>query len=128
MLSAARIIAFVSSRDLERAKAFYVQTLGLNFVSQDSFALVLNANGTMIRIAKVGEFQPANFTILGFDVADIQQEVAALQAKGISCEHYPGMPQDEMGIWYSPSGARVSWFKDPDGNVISLTEFPAGNH
>ncbi|HTM42956.1 MAG TPA: VOC family protein [Terriglobales bacterium] len=128
MLSAARIIAFIPSRDLERAKSFYVETLNLTFVSQDPFALVLNANGTMVRVAKVGEFQPADFTILGFEVADIQQELAALRAKGISCERYPGMQQDEMGIWRSPSGARVAWFKDVDGNVLSLTEFPAQNH
>ena len=128
MLSAARIIAFVPSSDLERAKSFYVETLGLKFVSQDPFALVLNGNGTMVRVAKVGEFQPANFTILGFDVADIRQEVATLRAKGISCQRYPSMQQDEIGIWHSPSGARVAWFKDPDGNVLSLTEFPAGNH
>ena len=128
MLSAARIIAFIPSRDLERAKSFYVETLGLKFVSQDAFALVLNANGTMVRVANVGEFQPATFTILGFDVTDIRQEVAALRAKGISCERYPGMQQDEVGIWHSPSGACVAWFKDPDGNVLSLTEFPAGTH
>ena len=128
MLSAARIIAFVPSRDLQRAKAFYVETLGLKFVSQDSFALVLNGNGTMVRVAKVSEFQPANFTILGFDVADIRKKVTALLAKNVICERYPGMQQDEMGIWHSPSGARVAWFKDPDGNVLSLTEFRAGNH
>ena len=128
MLSAARIIAFIPSRNLERAKSFYVETLNLTFVSQDPFALVLNANGTMVRVAKVGEFQPADFTILGFEVTDIRQEVAALRAKGISCERYPGMQQDEVGIWHSPSGARVAWFKDPDGNVLSLTEFPAGSH
>jgi predicted enzyme related to lactoylglutathione lyase len=128
VLSAARVIAFVPSRDLERAKAFYVERLGLKFVSQDSFALVLNANGTIVRVARVGEFQPAKFTVLGFDVADIRQELAALRAKGISCERYPGMQQDEMGIWRSPSGARVAWFKDSDGNVLSLTEFPGGNH
>jgi len=128
LLSAARMIAFIPSRNLERAKSFYVETLNLTFVSQDPFALVLNANGTMVRVAKVGEFQPADFTILGFEVADIQQELAALRAKGISCERYPGMQQDEMGIWRSPSGARVAWFKDVDGNVLSLTEFPAQNH
>jgi catechol 2,3-dioxygenase-like lactoylglutathione lyase family enzyme len=128
LLSAARIVAFVPCRDLEHAKAFYVETLGLKFVSQDSFALVLNVNSTMVRIAKVGEFQPANFTILGFEVPDIRQEVSALRAKGISCEHYPGMQQDEMGVWHSPNGARVAWFKDPEGNVLSLTEFRAENH
>jgi predicted enzyme related to lactoylglutathione lyase len=105
-----------------------VEALGLKFVSQDSFALVLDGNGTMLRIAKVGEFKPAKFTILGFNVSDITQEVAALREKGINCERYPGMQQDEMGIWNSPSGARVAWFKDPDGNVLSLTEFEAGSH
>ena len=107
MLSGARIIAFIPNRDLERAKSFYVGTLNLRFVSQDPFALVLNANGTMVRVAKVGEFQAANFTILGFDVTDIRQEVAVLRAKGIACERYPGMQQDQIGIWHSPSGARV---------------------
>ena len=128
MLSAARMIAFIPSRNLERAKSFYVETLNLTFVSQDPFALVLNANGTMVRVAKVGEFQPADFTILGFEVTDIRQEVAALRTKSIVCERYPGMQQDEIGIWHSPSGARVAWFKDPEGNVLSLTEFRAENH
>jgi len=128
LLSAARIIAFIPSRNLERAKSFYVETLNLTFVSQDPFALVLNANGTMVRVAKVGEFQPADFTILGFEVTDIRQEVAALRTKSIVCERYPGMQQDEIGIWHSPSGARVAWFKDPEGNVLSLTEFRAENH
>jgi hypothetical protein len=82
----------------------------------------------MVRVARVGEFQPATFTILGCDVADIRQAVAALQAKGIVCERYPGRQQDEMGIWRSPNGARVAWFKDADGNVLSVTEFPAQNH
>ena len=122
------MIAFIPSRNLERAKSFYVETLNLTFVSQDPFALVLNANGTMVRVAQVGEFQPADFTILGFEVTDIRQEVAALRTKSIVCERYPGIQQDEMGIWHSPSGARVAWFKDADGNVLSLTEFPAQNH
>ncbi|HEU5337208.1 MAG TPA: VOC family protein [Terriglobales bacterium] len=124
MLNAARVIAFVPSRDLDRAKAFYVEVLGLKFVSQDPFALVLNINGNMLRIAKAGDFQPADFTILGFDVADIGAEVAQLRERGIVFERYPGMEQDGMGIWRSPNGARVAWFKDADSNVLSLTEFP----
>lgn len=127
MLKDARIIAFVPSRDLERAKAFYVNTLGLKFRSQEAFALVLDANGTMLRVAMAGEFQPAPFTVLGFEVADIEQEVANLNAKGLACERFPGMQQDERGIWNSPGAARVAWFKDPDGNVLSLTEFPASH-
>lgn len=127
MLNAARLMAFVPSRDLERARAFYVEVLGLKFVSQDPFALVLTANGTMLRIAKVGEFQPAAFTILGFDVANISNEIALLRARGVLFERYSGLQQDEMGIWRSPSGAQVAWFKDADGNVLSLTEFSDSN-
>lgn len=124
MLNAARLIAFVPARDLERARAFYAETLGLKLVSQDAFALVLDAKGTMLRVAKVGEFQPAQFTILGFEVSDIGQEIEGLRAKGIVFERYPGLRQDEKGVWQSPSGARVAWFKDADGNVLSLSEFP----
>ncbi len=125
MLNAARMIAFVPSRDLARARVFYVEVLGLKFVSQDAFALVLDANGNMLRIAKTGEFQPAAFTILGFDVADIRAEVTLLGGRGVVFERYPGIQQDEMGIWRSPGGAQVAWFKDADGNVLSLTEFSA---
>lgn len=109
MLNAARMIAFVPSRDLARARVFYVEVLGLKFVSQDAFALVLDANGNMLRIAKTGEFQPAAFTILGFDVADIRAEVTLLGGRGVVFERYPGIQQDEMGIWRSPGGARVAW-------------------
>ena len=128
MLDGARIIAFVPTRNLERSKAFYLEKLGLKFISQDPFAVVLDGNGTMLRIAKVGEFQPARFTVVGFDVVNIEEEISVLNAKGIACERYPGMPQDEKGIWQSPSGARVAWFQDPDGNILSLTEFPGAHH
>ena len=87
------------------------------------FALVLNANGTTIRIQKVDAFQPQAFTALGFRVDDIQAVVAALGEKDVACERFPGMDQNAQGIWAAPSGARVAWFKDPDGNVLSLTEF-----
>ncbi len=127
MLNGAPITAFIPSRVLVRARAFYVEALGLKFVSQDPFALVLTANGATVRIAKVGEFQPAAFTILGFQVASIREELALLRSRGILFERYPGMEQDEMGIWQAPSGAQVAWFKDADGNVLSLTEFPASN-
>ena len=89
MLDSARLIAFVPSGDLERSKAFYAEVLGLRFLSQDPFAVVLDGNGTMLRIAQVSELRPAKFTVLGFGVGDIRQQVAALQAKGITCERYP---------------------------------------
>jgi catechol 2,3-dioxygenase-like lactoylglutathione lyase family enzyme len=123
MLGNQTLIAFVATVDSERSRTFYERTLGLQLVSDDAFALVFNANGTTIRIQKVDAFQPQAFTALGFRVDDIQAVVAALGEKDVACERFPGMDQNAQGIWAAPSGARVAWFKDPDGNVLSLTEF-----
>jgi len=123
MLGTQTLIAFVATTDSARARAFYERTLGLDLVSDDPFALVFDANGTMIRVQKVEAFEPQPFTALGWTVTDIDAVVAALTQKGVSCERFPGMDQDTRGIWASPSGARIAWFKDPDGNVLSLTEF-----
>jgi len=123
MLGNQTLIAFVATANSERSRTFYQRTLGLQLVSDDAFALVFDANGTMIRVQKVGAFQPQPFTALGFRVDDIHAVVAALKLKQIDCERFPGMDQDAQGIWASPSGARIAWFKDPDGNVLSITEF-----
>ena len=123
MLGKQTLVAFVATRDAVRARAFYEQTLGLSLVSDDPYALVFDANGTTIRLQKIDGFAPQPFTALGWTVDDIQAVVAALQRKGVICERFPGMDQDAHGVWASPSGARVAWFKDPDGNVLSLTEF-----
>lgn len=122
-LAAAPLVAFVGVKDFDRAKAFYGETLGLALVSASSFALEFDAAGTMLRVTKVGESPPAPYTVLGWRVEDIAQVVAALVGKGVRFERYPGMAQDAAGIWTAPSGARVAWFKDPDGNTLSLTEF-----
>lgn len=122
MLRNQKLIAFVPARDLARAKQFYRDTLDLKLISEDAFALVFEAAGTMLRIARVKELNPANYTVLGWEVDDIARAVKELQNTGVKLERYPGMPQDDLGIWNSPSGARVAWFKDPDGNTLSLTQ------
>lgn len=125
MLGSADLIAFVPTRDPAKARTFYEKTLGLKFVSEDPFALVFDANGVMIRIANVSsvsDFKPASFTILGWQVPNAQKAVDALTRKGVKFENFAGMKQDRSGIWDSPSGARVAWFKDPDGNTLSITE------
>jgi hypothetical protein len=66
-------------------------------------------------------------TVLGWHVADIDEAVKGLVARGVIFEIFVGMPQDELGIWASPSGEKVAWFKDPDGNNLSLTQFAADN-
>ena len=123
MLPSEKIIGFVPITDAARAKSFYAEKLGLKFVSQDSFAVVFDANGIMLRLTKVQELTPQAFTILGWQVPDIVATVKQLQAAGVTFEHYGGfMQQDELGIWNAPGGTRVAWFKDPDGNTLSVSQ------
>ena len=125
MLGSADVIAFVPTRNPAKARTFYEKTLGLEFVSEDPFALVFDAHGVTLRIANVSsvvDFKPAPFTILGWRVPSAEKAVQALTKKGVKFERFPGMNQDKVGIWSSPSGAHVAWFKDPDGNILSVTE------
>jgi catechol 2,3-dioxygenase-like lactoylglutathione lyase family enzyme len=123
VLGSQKLVAFVATRDPRLAKAFYRDTLGLHLVSEDQFALVFEVRGTTLRIATVPEVATAAYTVLGWQVPDIVQTVKDLQKVRVTFERYGGMQQDELGIWKSPSGARVAWFKDPDGNTLSITQF-----
>ncbi len=122
MFAKTPLMAFVATCDGARAKRFYGYTLGLPILSDDPFALVCDANGTTLRIQKVDALKPQGFTVLGWEVGDIESAVDDLSKRGVRFERYDGMGQDERGIWSSPSGARVAWFKDPDGNTLSLTQ------
>jgi catechol 2,3-dioxygenase-like lactoylglutathione lyase family enzyme len=125
MLANREVIAFVATARPERATSFYRDVLGLRLVDDDPFGLVFDANGTMVRIFKVQQFAPAAYTVLGWKVPEIQTAIAELSKRGVSFERYPGMPQDELGVWTTPDGHQVAWFKDPDGNTLSLTQFKA---
>jgi catechol 2,3-dioxygenase-like lactoylglutathione lyase family enzyme len=123
MLANASLIGFVATTDAARARAFYEGALGLQLVADEQFALVFDANSTMLRVQKVQTLTPHPFTSLGWQVGDIAATVGRLAEQGVTVEHY-GLPQqDELGIW-SPDGVtKVAWFKDPDGNLLSLTQF-----
>jgi catechol 2,3-dioxygenase-like lactoylglutathione lyase family enzyme len=123
MLGGYDVIAFVATRQPERAKLFYSKILGLRLVADTPFALVFDAGGTMLRISKVGELTPAPYTVLGWKVPNIHVTVEDLMCGGVTFERYKDMPQDELGIWMTPDGHKVAWFKDPDGNTLSLTQF-----
>ncbi len=127
MLGSANIVAFVPTRDPATARDFFENVLGLEFITDDAFALVFNANGVTIRVVNVSRidgFEPAPFTILGWEVPSADAAVRQLGAKGVTFERFPGMPQNPDGIWQSPSGARIASFRDPDGNVLSISENP----
>jgi catechol 2,3-dioxygenase-like lactoylglutathione lyase family enzyme len=123
MLNSSRVISFVATKNPANAKKFYEKSLGLRLVSDDPFALVFDAKGTMLRVQKVHELLPAQHTVLGWEVDDIHVEIKELTKRGVRFERFQGVPQDESGVWSAPSGASVAWFKDPDGNILSLTEF-----
>ena len=123
MLTDCDPITFVPTTRPEAAKRFYLETLGLRFVSDDPFAIVFECGGGIrLRVEKVPAFQPLPFTVLGWKVDDIARTVAGLLERGVRFERYDGLAQDERGVWTAPSGARIAWFKDPDGNTLSLTE------
>jgi catechol 2,3-dioxygenase-like lactoylglutathione lyase family enzyme len=124
MLDKRTIIAFSATNDSERAKRFYRDVLGLPLREDSPFALVFEAGGTMLRVQKTQGHKPAPHTLLGFEVPDIATDARALLERGVRIERYPGMEQDELGVWSAPdSSAKIVWFKDPDGNLLSLTQF-----
>ena len=124
MLGTSDIVAFVGVSDAGAARRFYRDTLGLRLVSEDAFALVFDANGSMLRVTIVPKVDPANYTVLGWQVPDIITTAKQLNGAGVQLQRYPGLnDRDDLGIWAAPSGARVAWFKDPDGNVLSITQF-----
>jgi catechol 2,3-dioxygenase-like lactoylglutathione lyase family enzyme len=119
------IIAFATIVDTERAKAFYRDTLGLTLLSEEPpFALVFDANGIMVRLAIAQEPAKVQGTVLGWQVPNIDSAVSELAERGVTFEHFEGLGQNKAGIWTSPTGARVAWFRDPDGNILSLSEHP----
>jgi catechol 2,3-dioxygenase-like lactoylglutathione lyase family enzyme len=124
LLESSPIMAFSATTDAERAKVFYRDRLGLKLVEDSGFALVFDAAGTMLRVQKVKEVIVAQYTALGWQVPDIAAKVDELEKAGVKFEHYSFPGVDEKGIWTAPGGAaKVAWFKDPDGNILGLTQF-----
>jgi catechol 2,3-dioxygenase-like lactoylglutathione lyase family enzyme len=118
-----RPIGFIPTRNAEAARAFYEGVLGLTFESDDQFAIVFRlADDVMLRVVRIGDFQPAQFTIFGWEAMDIDSSIDALTQRGLELLRFEGMKQDARGIWNSPNGNKVAWFKDPDGNVLSLSQ------
>jgi catechol 2,3-dioxygenase-like lactoylglutathione lyase family enzyme len=116
-------VLFLATANAERARAFYERVLGLEFVADGWPALVFRVGDSMLRIQKVEQVYAAPYTALGWTVSDIRTTVQELRAAGVAFQRYDGMNQDADGIWPAPSGALVAWFRDPDGHVLSLTQF-----
>jgi catechol 2,3-dioxygenase-like lactoylglutathione lyase family enzyme len=115
-------VFFIATAKAYESRQFYETLLGLHCLSEDAFALVFKLGDTTLRIQKVKSIPDINYTVLGWEVANIQQRVQELSANGVNFAKFPQLSQSEMGIWSSPSGALVAWFEDPDGNTLSLTQ------
>jgi catechol 2,3-dioxygenase-like lactoylglutathione lyase family enzyme len=123
MLGNQSMMAFVPVTDAGRARPFYEKTLGLKVVGEDPYGVMFDANGVKLRMSVVGsELKPAPFTILGWAVPDIRAMIPAMESKGVKFERYDFFEQDDLGVWTSPEGAKIAWFKDPDGNTLSLAQ------
>jgi catechol 2,3-dioxygenase-like lactoylglutathione lyase family enzyme len=122
-LAGSDLIAFVPTKDMSKARPFYERVLGLPLEGESPVACAFRANGVLLRLIVVEQLTPFPFTLLGWTVTDISATVAGLTARGVAFERFEGVEQDELGVWRSPGGAQVAWFKDPDGNTLSLTQF-----
>jgi catechol 2,3-dioxygenase-like lactoylglutathione lyase family enzyme len=123
MLGSAKIIALISTSDPSKALAFYRDILGLKLQEESPYALVFKAKNTMLRVQIVQKATVAPYTALGWEVPDIAQTIKQLNKAGVAMERFPGMKQDKLGAWSPGGGAKVAWFKDPEGHILSLTQF-----
>ncbi|NKI35354.1 VOC family protein [Wenzhouxiangella sp. XN79A] len=119
-----RTTAFLATADAERARAFYVDRLHAELVEDTPFSLVMRIGGTLLRIQKVEQVLAPPYTSLGWQVDDLAAEVRALRERGVDFERFEGMGQDDAGIWIAPDGAKIAWFRDPDGQLLSLDQQP----
>lgn len=122
MLTSSRLVGFVPTADYDAARSFFVDKLGLEFVSLDQFALVVRSGLTTIRITKIPNFAPLQGTCLGWAVEDIEAVAKWLQSRGVTLEKFPFAQDQQLGIWTAPGGDRVAWFKDPSGNILSISQ------
>jgi len=122
MLAHKDLIAFIATTRPEQARVFYHEVLGLRLREDTPYALVFDAHGTMLRVQKVQTLSPVGHTVLGWQVVDMSEAVESLLKQGVIFQRYPGLAQDELGIWTTPDGNKIAWFTDPDGNTLSLTD------
>jgi catechol 2,3-dioxygenase-like lactoylglutathione lyase family enzyme len=123
MLKDRELMAFVACSDPERARRFYAETLGLSLLADEPHALIFDCHGVTLRVQKAGKVSAAPYTALGWKVPDLAAAIDGLVERGVTFMRYSYFPQDARGIWDTGEGALVAWFQDPDGNLLSLTQF-----
>ena len=126
MLREASVIGFIPTVDATKARPFFAEVLGLEFVADAEFALVFRIGGGLLRVVRLEEFTPAPYTIFGWEVTDLATKARELSRRGGEIVRYDFLEQDADGVWTAPGGDKVLWFRDPDGNTLSMSEH-AGN-
>jgi catechol 2,3-dioxygenase-like lactoylglutathione lyase family enzyme len=122
MLESAKLVGFIGTTNYDRAREFYEGRLGCKLESTSQFAMAMRLGDHQIRIVKIQDFVPVQNTVLGWEVSDIEAVVRWLQSRGVELEKYAFVQDRELGIWTTPDGNKVAWFKDPDGNVLSVSQ------
>lgn len=122
MLASKNLMGFVVTKDYDAARGFYEGKLGFEFLSLDQYAMVMKAGKSMIRIVRLRDFRAAQYTVLGWELENIEETVRWLTERGVVFEKYPFVQDRELGVWTAPNGDKVAWFKDPEGNVLSVSQ------
>lgn len=123
MLAAARLQTLVWTSRIEEATRFYSDVLGLSYKGSVHGASVYEVGGGVLRVAPVPSTMPSEHTVAGFAVDDVYAVVAGLKARGVVFERIAGIPHNEHGVFKLPDGTRVAWFRDPDGNLLSVVQY-----
>jgi catechol 2,3-dioxygenase-like lactoylglutathione lyase family enzyme len=123
MLETARLQTIVWTARIAEAEKFYSGVLGLPLKGRSHGALIYDVGGGDLRVSPVPSTQPSAHTVLGFAVADVRTTVDSLSTRGVAFERIAGLSHDSSGILTAPDGARVAWFRDPDGNLLSVVQY-----
>ena len=124
MLGNAKVQAMVGTGKADIARAFYGDTLGMKLKREDNFAMIFEVGDRELRVNRVPAVVPSTYAVLGFHVTDITAIATGLEAKGVMMERFPFLPGDANGVWTAPDGTKVAWFRDPDGNLLSIVQLP----
>jgi catechol 2,3-dioxygenase-like lactoylglutathione lyase family enzyme len=124
MFGSAKLQVIICTSKIQPAEQFYGGVLGLPLQARSQGALVYDVGGTSVRVSPVPSTRPSEHTVLGFAVPDIASAIAVLQGRGVTFERFPGFSHDQSGVVCAPDGSRVAWFRDPDGNLLSVVQYP----
>ncbi|NKC01482.1 MAG: VOC family protein [Pseudomonadales bacterium] len=124
MLANAELQTLALTADIPTAITFYEEVLGLSLKANSDGAAVFDVGGRDLRVSPVAETSPTEHTVFGFAVADVQGVAEELSSKGVPLVEFQGFPHDQNGLVATPDGSRVCWFRDPDGNLISVVQYP----